>query len=189
MEVGWKLFRAFSSSNARSLARGEDSPKRVRGVGLSRELPKVEQAQPSFAKCHRHRALLPSDDTRCWRAGIGVCHADPRPESAAAEIAPNPASAPLYCRILCVVWACGRACVFGGMSDATSLQNLFRPINPDGAPVAKRQVFLLRLSRPVGKNDRNSWDQENCVFCRQCQKARLDAKVGIGPFRPTVPTA
>ena len=93
----------------------------VRGVALSREPPKLQQAQLLLAAWDRDRALLPSCDTRCWRAELGMRHADLQRE-ATTGIA-KPASAP--CMILqrgtwygCVaVWPCGY--VFGGgMGDA-----------------------------------------------------------------------
>ena len=98
----------------------------VRGVALSREPPKLQQPQPLLAAWDWDRAVLPSCDTRCWRAKLGMRHADLLRE-ATAEIA-KPASAP--CMILqcgtwygCVaVWPCG--CVFGGgMSDAIGSKN------------------------------------------------------------------
>ena len=54
-----------------------------------------------------------------------MCHADSR-QKAAVVIAAKPASALLQDVVF--VWECGRSCVFGGgMSDATSLPNLFGP--------------------------------------------------------------
>ena len=79
-----------------------------------------------LAAWDRDRALLPSCDTRCWRAELGMRHADLLRE-ATAGIA-KPASAP--CMILqcgtwygCVAaWPCG--CVFGGgMGDAIGSKN------------------------------------------------------------------
>ena len=64
----------------------------VRGVALSRELPKPQQPQPLLAAWDRDRALLPSCDARCWRVKLGMSHADLLRE-ATAGIA-KPASAP-----------------------------------------------------------------------------------------------
>ena len=88
----------------------------VRGVALSREPPNLQQAQPLLAAWDRDRALLPSCDTRCWRAELGMRHADLLRE-ATSGIA-KPASSP--CMILqcgtcygCVaVWPCVWVCVW-----------------------------------------------------------------------------
>ena len=122
VEIGWKL---CASRFLREQQLGEPSSQRVggfglsrsrqsyvRGVALSREPPKLQRTQPLLAAWDRYRALLPSCDTRCWRAKLGTRHADWLRE-ATAVIAP-PASAP--CMILqcgtwyeCVaVWVCVR---------------------------------------------------------------------------------
>ena len=129
--VGSSVLRAFSVSNGPanprpselvSLGLAESRQSYARGVALSREPPKLQQAQPLLAAWDRDHALLPSSDTCCcWRAKLGMRHADLLRE-VTAGIA-KPASAP--CMILqcgtwygCVaVWRCGG--VFGGgMSDA-----------------------------------------------------------------------
>ena len=119
VEIGWQL---CASRFLREQRLGEPSSQRVGGFGLiSRKPPKLQQPQPLLAAWDRDRGLLPSCDTRCWRAKLGMRHADLLRE-ATAGIA-KPASAP--CMILqcgtwygCVaVWRCG--CVFsGGMSYA-----------------------------------------------------------------------
>ena len=99
-----------SSQRVGGLGLAESRQNFVRGVAFSREPPKLQQPQPLLAAWDRDRALLPSCDTRCWRAKLGMRHADLLRE-AIAEIA-NPASAP--CMILqcgtwygCVaVWVC-----------------------------------------------------------------------------------
>ena len=98
----------------------------VRGVALSREPPKLQQVQPLLAAWDRYRALLPSCDTRCWRAELGMRHADLLRKATAVII--TPASAPCMtpqCGTWngCVaVWPCG--CVFGcGMNDAIGSKN------------------------------------------------------------------
>ena len=124
------MLRAFSATNGSTnrrpselvaLGSAKNCQSYVRVVALSREPPKLHQAQPLLAAWHRYRAPLPSCDTRCWRAEIGMRHDDLRRE--ATVVIAKPASAP--CMIQqrgtwygCVgVWACG--CVFdGGMSDA-----------------------------------------------------------------------
>ena len=120
VEIGWQL---CASRFLREQRLGEPSSQRVGGFGLSRKPPKPQQPQPLLAAWDRDRALLPSCDTRCWRAKLGMRHADLLRE-ATAGIAKS-ASAP--CMILqcgtwygCVaVWPCGRVGVFGGgMSDA-----------------------------------------------------------------------
>ena len=78
----------------------------VGGVALSREPLKLQQAKPLLAKLHHYRALLPSYDTRCWRAELGLRNADLQRE-AAAVIAAKPASAMLYdTAVWYLVWAC-----------------------------------------------------------------------------------
>ena len=129
------MLRAVSASNGSTNLRpselvalgiAESRQSYVRGVALSREPPKLQQAQPLLAAWDRGRALPPSCDTRRWRAELGMRHADLLRE-ATAGIA-KPASAP--CMILqcgswygCVaVWPCG--CVFGGgMGDAIGSKN------------------------------------------------------------------
>ena len=129
------VLRAVSASNGSTNLRhselvalgwAESRQSYVRGVAPSRELPKLQQAQPLLAAWDRDRALLPSCDTRCWRAELGMRHVDLLRE-AIAGIA-KPASAP--CMILqcgtwygcVVVWPCG--CVFGGgMGDAIGSKN------------------------------------------------------------------
>ena len=127
------MLRAFSASNGSTnprpselvaLGLAESRQGYVRGVALSREPPKLQQ--PLLAAWDRNRALLPSCDTRCWRAELGMRHADLLREATA--VIATPASAP--CMILqcgtwygCVaVWPCG--CVFGGeMNDAIGSKN------------------------------------------------------------------
>ena len=123
--VGSSALRAFSASNgsanprpSESVALGltESRQSYVRGVALSREAPKSQQPQPLLAASDRDRALLPSCESRCWRAKLGMLHADSLRE-ATAGIA-KPASAP--CMIVqcgtwyeCVaVWPCGRVAVW-----------------------------------------------------------------------------
>ena len=80
----------------------------VRGVALSQEPPKLQQPQPLLAAWDRDRALLPSCDTRCWPAKLGMRHADLLRE-ATAGIA-KPASAP-YMILQCGTWY-GRVAVW-----------------------------------------------------------------------------
>ena len=79
------MLRAFSASNGSAnlrpselvaLGLAESRQSYVRGVALSREPPKLQQPQPLLAAWDRDRALLPSCDTRCWRAKLGMRHAD-----------------------------------------------------------------------------------------------------------------
>ena len=117
--VGSSVLRAFSASNGSTnlrpselvaLGLAESRQSYVRGAALSREPPKLQQAQPLLAAWDRDRALLPSCDTRCWRAELGLRHVDLLREATAGVA--NPASAP--CMILqcgtwygCVaVWVC-----------------------------------------------------------------------------------
>ena len=119
--VGSSIFRAFSASNGSTnprpselvpLGLAESRHSYVRGVALSREPPKLQQAQPLLAAWDRHRVLLPSCDTRCLRAELGMRHADLLREATA--VIATPASAP--CMILqcgtwygfVAVWPCGR---------------------------------------------------------------------------------
>ena len=139
VEISWQLcaLRAFSASKGSANPHPSECvafrlirkpPNYVRWVALSREPPKLQQPQPLLAAWDRDRALMPSCDTRCWRAKLGMRHADLLRE-ATARIA-KPASAP--CMILqcgtwygCVaVWP--RGCVFGGgMWAMRSAQKLF----------------------------------------------------------------
>ena len=87
VEIGWQL---FASRFLREQRLGEPSSQRelvalglaesrqsyVRGVAVSREPPKLQQAQPLLAAWDRYCVLLPSCDTRCWRAKLGMRHAD-----------------------------------------------------------------------------------------------------------------
>ena len=106
--VGSSVLGAFSASNGSAnprpselvaLGLAESRQSYVRGVALSRESPKLQQPQPLLAAWDRDRALLPSCDTRCWRAKLGMRHADVLRE-ATAGIA-KPASAP------CMILQCG----------------------------------------------------------------------------------
>ena len=108
-EIGWQLCASrclreqwldepsFQRVGALGLAKNRQSY--VRGVALSREPPKLQQAQPLLAAWDRDRALRPSCDTRCWRAELGMRHADLL-RAATAGIA-KPASAP------CMILQCG----------------------------------------------------------------------------------
>ena len=66
--VGSSVLRAFSASNGSTTLRPSElvalglAEKNVRGVELSREPPKRQQAQPLSAAWDRDRALLPSCD-------------------------------------------------------------------------------------------------------------------------------
>ena len=77
----WQLsvLRAFSASNGSTnpspselvaLDLAESRQSYGRRVTLRREPPKLQQAQPLLAAWDRYRALLPSCDTRCWRAEL-----------------------------------------------------------------------------------------------------------------------
>ena len=115
---------AFFASNA-CFARDEPSSKRDGGVGLSRQPPKLRSwrcTQPRAAKATAGVAvvgkmasitratavaLLLSCDTRCWRAELGVRHADLRREAAA--VIAKAASAQLHdTAVWYLVWVCGR---------------------------------------------------------------------------------
>ena len=111
------MLRAVSASNGSTNVRpselvalvlAESRQSYVRGVAVSREPQKLQQAQPLLAAWDRDRALLPSCDTRCWRAELGMRHADLL-RAATAGIA-KPALAP--CMILqCGTWY-GRVAVW-----------------------------------------------------------------------------
>ena len=109
--VGSSVLRAFSASNGSTnprpselvaLGLAESRQSYVRGVALSQEPPKLQQAQPLLAAWDRDRALLPSCDTRCWRAELGMRHSDLLREATA--VIANPASAP-YIILQCGTWA------------------------------------------------------------------------------------
>ena len=123
------MLRAFSASNGSTnprpndlaaLGSAESRQSYVRGLALSQEPPKLQQVQPLLAAWDRYRALLPSCDTRCWRAELGMRPADLLRE--ATTVMAKPASAPCM-MLLCGTWygcvAAWRGCMFGGgMSDA-----------------------------------------------------------------------
>ena len=111
VEVGWQL---CALRFLREQRLDEPSSQRVGGFGLSRKPPKlcswcctqpraakaiIHQAQPLLAAWDLYRALLPSCDTRCWRAELGMRHADLRQE--ATVVIDKPASAP------CMIQQCG----------------------------------------------------------------------------------
>ena len=144
VEIGWQL---CASRFHREQRLDEPSSQRVGGFGLSRKpsmlrswsctqprAAKATAAQPLLATWDRYPALLPSCDTRCRRAELGMRHADLLREATA--VIATPASAP--CIILqcgtwyrCVaVWPCG--CVFGGgMGDAIGSINTCKTFSTD----------------------------------------------------------
>ena len=139
---GSSVLRAFSASNGSTnprtselvaLGLAKSCQSYVRGAALSQEPPKLRQAQPLLAAWDRDRALLPSCDTRCWRAELGMRHADLLRE-ATSGIA-KPASAP--CMILqCGTWyggvpVCPCGCVFGGMGDAIGSKNVCKTLSTE----------------------------------------------------------
>ena len=101
----------------------------VRGVTLSREPIKLQQAHPLLTKWHRYRAPVLSCDTCCWRAELGVRHADLRRE--AKTVTAKPASALLYDTVVWyLVWVCGRVgvCFVVGLAMRwvkKQVQNIF----------------------------------------------------------------
>ena len=120
-EIGWQV---CASRFLREQRLDESSSQRVGGFGLSRKPPKLRSwscTQPRAAKAtagaavvaawDRDRALLPSCDTRCWRAELGMRHADFL-RQATAGIA-KPASAPcIITAVWYLVWVCGRVAVW-----------------------------------------------------------------------------
>ena len=163
--VGSSVLRAFSASNgstnlcpsefvALGLAKTRQSY--VRRSALSREPPKLQQSQPLLAAWDRDRALLPSCDTRCWRAELGMRHADMLREEKAGIA--KPASAPcmiLQCGTWCgcvAVWPCG--CVFGGgMSNTVGLKNTCKILS---AVFFDRKIQSKKPSFSIGSASRNS---------------------------------
>ena len=127
-EIGWQL---CASRFLREQRLDEPSSQRVGGFGLRRKPPKLRSwscTQPRTAeatagsRCWQHGI----ETARCWRAELGMRHADLLRE-ATAGIA-TPASAP-YMILQCgtwyecvAAWPCG--CVFGReMSDAIGSKN------------------------------------------------------------------
>ena len=106
-----------------------------RGFALSREPLKLQQAQPFLAAWNRYRALLPSCDTRCWRAELGIHHADLLRE--ATNSRDSQASVRTWMILLCgtwygcmAVWPCGF--VSGaGMSDAIGSTNTLKTFSTE----------------------------------------------------------
>ena len=146
LEIGWQLraSRFLSASNGSTnprlsglVALGLSGSRQsyFRGVALSREPPKLQQAQPLLAAWDRYRALLPPCDTRCWRAEQGMRHADFLRE--ATNSSNSQASVSTWMILLCdtwygcmAMWPCG--CVFGGrMSDAIGSKNTCRTFSTD----------------------------------------------------------
>ena len=179
------MLRASSATNGSTnprpselvaLGLAESRQSYVRGVALSREPPKLQQAQPLLAARDRDRALLPSCDARCWRAKLGIRHADLLRE-AKAGIA-KPASA--HCMILqcgtwceCVaVWPCG--CVFGGgMSDAIGSKNTCKTFSTE---FFDWRIQSEKLSFSTGSASRNSQSKKvesKKPFFRLRKKARI----------------
>ena len=136
-EIGWQLCASRclreqrldepSSQRVGGFGLAESRQSYVRGVAISGEPPKLQQVQPLLATWDRDRALLPSCDTRSWRAEPGMHHADMLWEATAGMIA-KPVSAP-YMILQCgtwygcvAVWPCG-CVVGGGMGDAIGSKN------------------------------------------------------------------
>ena len=118
VETGRQL---CASSFLREQRLDEPSSQRLGGFGLSRAPPRPRCTQPRAAKATAGAAVVgsmgsipraaASCDTRCWRAELGMRHADLLREATA--VIATPTSAP--CMILqcgtwygCVaVWPCG----------------------------------------------------------------------------------
>ena len=168
------MLRAFSGSDGSTnlrpselVASGlvENRQSYVCRVALSREPLKLQQAQPLLAAWNRYRALLPLCERRCWRAGLGMRHADLLREATA--VIATPVSAP--CMILqcgtwygCVaMWPFG--CVFGGgKNDAIVSKNTCKTFWAEfstGGSSRKSRVF--RLDPPVGIISRKKLSRNN----------------------------
>ena len=147
--------RTFRPSEMVALGLAESRQSYVRGVSPSRKPPKLQQAQPLSAACDRDRALLPSCDTRCWRAELGMRHADLLLREATAGIA-KIASA--LCMIPqcgtwygCVaVWVCMLVVgwVMRSVFQKHARVKVFRLSFSTGGSGRKSRVF--RLDPPVG---------------------------------------
>ena len=181
------MLRAFSASNGSANPR----PSELVALGLaeaakatfvvlhslSREPPKLQQTQPLLAAWDRYRALLPSCDTRCWRAKLGTRHADLLRE---ATVIATPASAP--CMILqcgawygCVaVWPCG--CVFGGgMNGAIGSKNTCKTFSTE----------LFDWSHPVEKVGFFDWIRQSQFSVEKALfRLRKKARFGLQSKRP-----
>ena len=202
LEIGWQLCasRFLSASNGSTnprlsglVALGLSGSRQsyFRGVALSREPPKLQQAQPLLAAWDRYRALLPPCDSRCWRAEQGMRHADFLRE--ATNSSNSQASVSTWMILLCdtwygcmAMWPCG--CVFGGrMSDAIGSKTrveLFRLIFPTGGSSRKSRVF--RLNPPVGILSRKKLSRKSSFST--VQESPIWASVEKGRFRLTNPT-
>ena len=107
--------RASRATNLRpsvlvALDLAESRQSYVRGVALSREPSKLQQDVDVVGKIAsiKRALLLLSCDTCCWRAELGVRHADLRREATA--VIAKAASALLYdTAVWYLVWVCGRA--------------------------------------------------------------------------------
>ena len=145
----------------------EPSSERVGGFGLSRKPPTLRSwccTQPRPAKATACAAVVgsmgsiacaaASCDTHCWRAELGMRHADLLREATA--VIATPASAP--CMILqcgawygCVAaWPCG--CVFGGgKNDAIGSKNTCKTFSTEfSTGGSSRTSRVIRLDPPVG---------------------------------------
>ena len=189
VETGWQLCALRFLGEQRL---GEPSSQRVGGFGLSRKPPTLrswsctqprgvtlQQPQPLSAAWDLDCALLPSCDAHCWRAELGLRHADLLRE-ATAEIG-TPASAP--CMILqcgswygCVaVWLCG--CAFGGgMSDAIVSNNTCKTFSTEFF----YWIQSKKSSFSTGSASRNCQSknvESKKAFFRLRKKARIWASV------------
>ena len=187
-EIGWQL---CASRFLREQRLDEPSSQRVGGFGLSRKPPKLQQPQPLLAAWDRDRALLPSCDTRCWRAKLGMRHADLLREATAGIAKPAPAP----CMILqcgtwygyVAVWPCG--CVLGGeISDAIGSINTCKTFSTE---FFDWRIQSKKSSFSTGSASRNSQSKkiESKKPFFDCVRKPIWASVEKGRFRLTNPTA
>ena len=164
VEIGWQFCAsAFSASSGSTNPRlsglvalgfAESRQSYFRGVALSREPPKLQQAQPLLAAWDQYRALPPSCDTRRWRAELGMRHADLLRE--AINSSDSQASVSTWMILLCgtwygcmAVWPCG--CVFdSGMSDAIGSKKTCKTFSTEFFDWIRQSQFSVEKSR-VGK--------------------------------------
>ena len=183
VEIGWQL---CASRFLREQRLDELSSQRVDDFGLSR---KPLCTRPRAAKATGGAAVVgsmgsipraaASCDTRCWRAELGMRHADLL--RAATALIATRASAP--CMILqcgtwfrCVaVWPCG--CVFcGGMSDAIGSKNTGKTFSTE--------FFDWIRSR----NSQSKKGESKKPFFSTVWETPIWASVEKGRFRRTNPT-
>ena len=194
------MLRTVSASNGSTNVRpselvalglAESRQSYIRGVALSREPPKLQQAQPLLAAWDRDRALLPSCDTRCWRAELRMRHADLLREATACRDSQASVSALYDTAVWYLVWVCGCVvvwvcvwCFGGGMCDAIASKNTCKTFSTkffDWRIQSKSRVFLAGswLDPSVGILSRKSSVEKALFQMRKKARFGLQSKKAV----------